>query len=178
MFWPCVNFRGRYIRGAGLFLTVDILRRFFLDSLDHFLTVVHQTEIIITGSCALNMLLGNLYHTRTSSQWMYFCESWLDISPRKDRWKLIHRSPSRSRVSSVIENASRHFFDASRSDRPDESGHLQYYDCRQDFYDGRMRCYFVTPNSRYTAKTCAARTRSSSTGRRIELEHQGVTHLL
>jgi hypothetical protein len=55
-----------YIRGAGLFLTIDILCRFFLDSLDHFLTVMHQTETIITGSCALNMLLGNLYDTSSS----------------------------------------------------------------------------------------------------------------
>jgi hypothetical protein len=39
--------------------------------------------------------------------------------------------------------ASGHFFDASSSDRPNESGRLQYYDCRQDFYDGRRRCHFV-----------------------------------
>jgi hypothetical protein len=44
----------------------DILRRFFLYSLDHFLTVMHQTKTIITGSCALNMLLGNLYDTSSS----------------------------------------------------------------------------------------------------------------
>jgi hypothetical protein len=43
-----------------------ILRRFFLGSLDHFLTVMHQTEIIITGSCALNMLLGDFYDVSSS----------------------------------------------------------------------------------------------------------------
>ncbi|KAJ8582704.1 hypothetical protein M405DRAFT_830175 [Rhizopogon salebrosus TDB-379] len=35
-----------------------ILRRFFQGDLDHFLTVMHETGTIITGSCALNMLLG------------------------------------------------------------------------------------------------------------------------
>ncbi|KAJ8579668.1 hypothetical protein M405DRAFT_939069, partial [Rhizopogon salebrosus TDB-379] len=44
----------------------DILSRFFLYSLDHFLTVMHQTETIITGSCTLNMLLENLYDTSSS----------------------------------------------------------------------------------------------------------------
>jgi hypothetical protein len=44
----------------------DILHHFFLDSLGHFLAVVHQTETIITGSCTLNMLLGNLYDTSSS----------------------------------------------------------------------------------------------------------------
>jgi hypothetical protein len=43
-----------------------ILRRFFLGSLDHFLTVMHETGTIITGSCALNMLLGNLYDVFSS----------------------------------------------------------------------------------------------------------------
>jgi hypothetical protein len=45
---------------------VGILHRFFLDSLDHFLTIMHQTGTIITGSCALNMLLGLLYDSSSS----------------------------------------------------------------------------------------------------------------
>jgi hypothetical protein len=44
----------------------DILCRFFLGSLDHFLTEMHQTETIITGSCALNMLLGDFYDASSS----------------------------------------------------------------------------------------------------------------
>jgi hypothetical protein len=34
--------------------------------LDHFLTIMHQTGTIITGSCALNMLLGLLYDSSSS----------------------------------------------------------------------------------------------------------------
>jgi len=43
-----------------------ILHCFFLGSLHHFLTMMHQTETIITGSCALNMLLGHLYDSSLS----------------------------------------------------------------------------------------------------------------
>jgi hypothetical protein len=43
-----------------------ILHRFFLGSLEHFLTVMHKTGTIITGSCALKMLLGHLYDSSSS----------------------------------------------------------------------------------------------------------------
>jgi hypothetical protein len=42
------------------------LHRFFKGSLDHFLMIVHQTGTIITGSCALNMLLGLSYDSSSS----------------------------------------------------------------------------------------------------------------
>jgi hypothetical protein len=45
---------------------VSILHRFFQESLNHFLTVMHQTGTIITGICALNMLLGLLYDSASS----------------------------------------------------------------------------------------------------------------
>jgi hypothetical protein len=95
-----------------------ILRRFFLDSLEHFLTVMGETGTIITGSCALNMLLGNRYDACSSDLHLivphemfftYFSEIWLDMSLRKNRWNLIHRSPPRSRVSSFIGNRSSPF---------------------------------------------------------------------
>jgi hypothetical protein len=45
---------------------VGILHRFFQESLDHFLTMMHQTDTVATGSCALAMLLGILYDSSSS----------------------------------------------------------------------------------------------------------------
>jgi hypothetical protein len=53
-------------RGVPHRRLVSILHRFFQESLDHFLTVMHQTRTIITGICALNMLLGLLYESSSS----------------------------------------------------------------------------------------------------------------
>jgi hypothetical protein len=55
-----------WCRGVPQRRLVGILHRFFLDSLDRFLTIMHQTGTIITGSCALNMLLGLLYDLASS----------------------------------------------------------------------------------------------------------------
>jgi hypothetical protein len=42
------------------------LDRFFQESLDHFLSIMHQTGTIVTGSCALKMLLGLLHDSSSS----------------------------------------------------------------------------------------------------------------
>jgi hypothetical protein len=53
-------------RGVPHRQLVSILHRFFQESLDHLLTIMHQTGTIITGSCVLNMLLGLLYGSSSS----------------------------------------------------------------------------------------------------------------
>jgi hypothetical protein len=55
-----------WCRGVPHRRLVRILDRFFQNSLDHFLTIMYQTGTIITGSCALNMLLGLLYDSSSS----------------------------------------------------------------------------------------------------------------
>jgi hypothetical protein len=55
-----------WCRGVPHRRLVGILHRFFQESLDHFLTMMDQTETIITGSCALAMLLGLLYDSSSS----------------------------------------------------------------------------------------------------------------
>ena len=55
-----------WCRGVTHRRLVCILHRFFEGSLDRFLTIVHQTGTIITGSCALKMLLGLSYDSFSS----------------------------------------------------------------------------------------------------------------
>jgi hypothetical protein len=43
-----------------------ILQRFVDGSLARFVTVMHETGTVITGSCALNMLLGDFYDSSSS----------------------------------------------------------------------------------------------------------------
>jgi len=44
-----------------------ILQCFFDGSLARFVTVMHETGSVITGSCALNMLLGDSYDSSSSN---------------------------------------------------------------------------------------------------------------
>jgi hypothetical protein len=132
-----------------------ILRRFFQGDLDHFLTVMHETGTIITGSCALNMLLGNLYDASSSDLNLIVPHKkffTMDVFPRKLAGYVTaektdgstffgHRIGRAFRPLSKI--ACHHFFDESRSDRPDESSRLRYCCCGHDFYDGGRRGHVV-----------------------------------
>jgi len=55
-----------WCRGVPHCRLVAVLQRFFLGSLDRFLKAMHETGTIITGSCALNVLLGDLYDSSLS----------------------------------------------------------------------------------------------------------------
>ncbi|KAJ8582355.1 hypothetical protein M405DRAFT_830794 [Rhizopogon salebrosus TDB-379] len=163
-----------------------ILRRFFLDSLEHFLTVMGETGTIITGSCALNMLLGNRYDACSSDlnlnvpHEMFFT---MDVFLRNlagyvtaEKQMEPHSSVASSVARFVIYRKSELAISLTQAG---VLGPMRVIVCSTSTADMTfMASPPCTPNSHYTARTYAPRTRSGCTGGKIELDHQRVTLLL
>jgi hypothetical protein len=121
-------------RGVPHRRLVSILHRFFQESLDHFLTVMHQTGTIITGICALNMLLGLLYESSSSDMNLIVqihCDGCISSEGsrichcgRTDRTTFIG-SPIGFSFRPLSKIASLCFFEPSRCDRPNKSHRMQ-----------------------------------------------------
>ncbi|KAJ8585559.1 hypothetical protein M405DRAFT_865311 [Rhizopogon salebrosus TDB-379] len=99
-----------------------ILRRFFDDALEHFLAVMAETGTIITGSCALNMLLGNRYDAGSSD---------LNLIVPHEKF----------RTMDAFLRKLAGYVDAEEQMEP----HSSYFDGGHDFYDGGGRVATLYP---------------------------------